>query len=123
MFSAALQAGKGLALKSSGLAPVGKSVLSSIRALSTVNSGRVKWFDSQKGYGFIIPDDGGDDLFVHQTSVYAEGYRSLGEGEEVEFEVYEEPGGRTKAVNVTGPNGAYVKGAQRSDDDFRGGRY
>jgi len=42
-------------------------------------------------------------------------------GEEVEFEIYEEPGGRSKAVSVTGPNGSYVKGSPSPEDDFRGG--
>lgn len=74
--------------------------------------GTVKWFNSEKGYGFITPSDGGPDLFVHQTSIHSEGFRSLDEGEEVEFRIIDE-GGRTKAVDVTGPQGAYVRGAPR----------
>jgi CspA family cold shock protein len=47
--------------------------------------GTVKWFNDQKGYGFIAPDDGGDDVFVHHSNIVAEGYRSLAEGQKVEY--------------------------------------
>merc|ERR1719223_1078267 len=76
-------------------------------------TGHVKWFDTKKGFGFIIPSDGTADVFVHQTSIHAEGFRSLAEGEEVEFEIVEEESGKCSAQNVTGPNGAYVQGAPR----------
>jgi cold shock CspA family protein len=86
-------------------------------ALQTMNmamyTGSVKWFDVKKGFGFITPDDGSEDVFVHQTGIHAEGFRSLGEAEKVEYEVVEAPNGKTKAVNVTGPNGDYVQGAPR----------
>jgi len=52
-----------------------------------VSKGTVKWFNSSKGFGFISPDDGGDDLFVHQSEIKANGYASLDEGQKVEFEV------------------------------------
>ena len=52
-------------------------------------TGTVKWFSEQKGYGFIVPDDGGKDLFVHYSNIEAEGYRSLQEGQKVEFEAAE----------------------------------
>jgi cold shock CspA family protein len=79
-------------------------------------SGSVKFFDPTKGFGFITPTEGGDDVFVHQTAVYAQGFRSLAEGEPVEFDVEEDPRrGKRFAVNVTGPNGSYVQGAPRRD--------
>jgi cold shock protein len=49
-------------------------------------NGTVKWFNDQKGYGFITPDDGGKDLFVHQSAIVADGYRSLAEGAQVSYE-------------------------------------
>jgi CspA family cold shock protein len=48
--------------------------------------GTVKWFNAEKGYGFITPDDGGADLFVHYSAIQTTGYRSLNEGQAVEFE-------------------------------------
>ncbi|KAK9917072.1 hypothetical protein WJX75_000585 [Coccomyxa subellipsoidea] len=77
------------------------------------STGTVKWFNSSKGFGFITPEDGGPDLFVHQSSIDAEGFRSLRENEPVEFFVEESEDGRTKAVNVTGPDGAPPQGALR----------
>jgi cold shock protein len=49
-------------------------------------TGVVKWFNDDKGYGFITPDDGGKDLFVHHSGVAGEGFKSLAEGAKVEFE-------------------------------------
>ncbi len=48
--------------------------------------GAVKWFNAEKGFGFITPDGGGDDLFVHQSEIQMDGYRDLAEGQRVEFE-------------------------------------
>jgi CspA family cold shock protein len=52
-----------------------------------MSTGTVKWFNDSKGYGFITPSDGGKDLFVHHSEVQSGGFRSLQEGQSVEFEV------------------------------------
>ncbi len=62
-------------------------------------SGTVKWFNSTKGFGFIQPDDGGKDVFVHVSAVERAGFRGLNEGQKIEFELQDERG-RTAAVNL-----------------------
>ncbi|KAF2296669.1 hypothetical protein GH714_001050 [Hevea brasiliensis] len=66
------------------------------------STGSVSWFSAQKGFGFIAPDDGGEDLFVHQTSIQSDGFRTLSEGQPVEFAIDFGEDGRTKAVDVVG---------------------
>mmetsp|Transcript_29104 Transcript_29104/g.70991 ORF Transcript_29104/g.70991 Transcript_29104/m.70991 type:complete len:579 (+) Transcript_29104:301-2037(+) len=83
----------------------------SVRRLPQRQTGTCKWFNTIKGYGFILPEEGNDDIFVHQTAIKAIGFRSLAEGEKVEFDVEVDENGRKKARNVTGPNGDYVRGA------------
>ncbi len=61
--------------------------------------GKIKWFSDQKGYGFIAKDDGSGDVFVHYSSISGDGYKSLQEGEPVEFEVVDSDKG-PKAANV-----------------------
>jgi CspA family cold shock protein len=62
-------------------------------------TGRVKWFNSQKGFGFIVPDNGGKDLFVHYTAIKEGVYKTLKEGDKVEFEIETSDKG-DKAANV-----------------------
>lgn len=65
-----------------------------------METGKVKWFDDQKGYGFV-EQDVGDDLFVHYSDIQQEGYKTLSEGQEVEFEIEEtEKGLAAKSVTV-----------------------
>lgn len=54
-----------------------------------MSTGTVKWFNSKKGFGFIVPDDGGSDLFVHHSEIKVDGFATLDEGQKVEFEVGE----------------------------------
>ena len=64
-----------------------------------MSTGTVKWFNTTKGFGFIQPEDGGKDVFVHISAVERAGLRSLNEGQRVEFELQDERG-RTAEVNL-----------------------
>jgi cellular nucleic acid-binding protein len=91
---------------------------------SEVKHGQCKWFNSTKGFGFITPDDGGSDVFVHQSAIKAEGFRSLAEGERLEYTIdLDDRGEKIKAIMVTGPGGASVQGAppRRNNFNNRGG--
>ena len=65
--------------------------------------GTVKWFNAEKGFGFIAQEDGGDDVFVHYSAIQSNGYKSLDENQKVEFDVTQGPKGpQADAVRVVG---------------------
>lgn len=67
-----------------------------------MNKGTVKWFNAEKGFGFISNDNGGDDVFVHFSSIQTQGYKSLDEGQKVTFDTERDPknASKTRAINV-----------------------
>jgi CspA family cold shock protein len=81
-----------------------KSVGSTINKVGVVMAtGTVKWFNGEKGYGFITPEDGSKDLFVHFSAIQGEGYRSLNEGQKVEYEATQgQKGPQASNVRVIG---------------------
>lgn len=65
-------------------------------------TGTVKWFNDAKGFGFITPDDGGEDLFAHFSAIQMSGFKTLKEGQKVQFEVTQGPKGK-QASNIQNP--------------------
>jgi CspA family cold shock protein len=70
--------------------------------------GKVKWFNNAKGYGFILPEEGGDDLFAHYSSIEMDGYKTLKAGQDVDFELVEGP----KGLHAT-----HIRAAQSASAD------
>lgn len=64
-----------------------------------MHTGRVKWFNNAKGYGFILSEEGAEDYFAHYSSIEMEGYKTLKAGQSVEFEILEGPKG-SHAINI-----------------------
>ena len=77
-------------------------------------TGTVKWFNNAKGYGFILSESGGGDLFVHYSSIQMAGYKTLRAGQQVEFDVQEGPKG-PHAINIR-----FAEGEAEVDDDAIG---
>jgi len=71
------------------------------KGTTSMPNGTVKWFNPTKGYGFIAPDTGGKDIFVHISAVQKAGLRSLNEGQKIGFEVEEQQNGRSAAVDLS----------------------
>jgi len=65
-----------------------------------MNTGTVKFYNGQKGFGFIQPNDGGKDVFVHASALERAGFAGLVEGQKLQFEVEQDPRGRTSAANL-----------------------
>jgi CspA family cold shock protein len=62
-------------------------------------TGKVKWFNATKGFGFIVPDEGGEELFAHFSAIQSDGYKSLDENQNVRFDVVQGPKGK-QAANI-----------------------
>ena len=71
--------------------------------MGDVLKGKVKWFNASKGFGFLIPDGGGKDVFIHHSNISMPGYRTLTEGQEVTYEIGDGKGG-PQAISVTPVN-------------------
>jgi CspA family cold shock protein len=88
----------------SGTSPLKSTTVRAVRIADYrsdgMSTGKVKWFNGQKGYGFIQPDDGSHDVFVHISAVERAGLRGLNEGQQVSYELQRGQQGKTSAVNL-----------------------
>jgi len=82
-------------------------------------TGKVKWFNNAKGYGFILPEGGGEDLFVHYSSIQMDGYKTLKAGQDVEFDVLEGPKG-FHAVNIRSAEDSTQESVSWQDEEADG---
>jgi cold shock CspA family protein len=96
------------------------SFTTAIEASHEVHVGKVNWFNPSKGFGFITPADGSQDLFVHQSEIQAPGYRFLYEREEVEYGIKPDAKG-PRAIHVTGPAGGDLQVVHRRKQGKAGG--
>lgn len=78
----------------------GCCILTGLLKETKMPTGTVKWFNNKKGFGFIVPDTGGNDVFVHISAVEQSGLRGLNEGQKVSFELAPDRQGRMTAVNL-----------------------
>jgi cold shock protein len=101
----------GLDVKSRSFPPVIRGVKRRMKL-----KGKVKWFNDQKGYGFISREDGAGDVFVHFSVIQGEGFKSLAEGDAVEFDLVESDKGPKAGIRSSriGIGGAAVRGPRRS---------
>jgi len=70
------------------------------RANSTIQTGTVKWFDAARGFGFIVPNDGSNDVFVHVSAVQQSGINTLEEGQTIEYELFIDQSGKSAAKHL-----------------------
>jgi len=95
----ALFVGGGKLTRHTGTCGLGSRTYVHLKDLGNMATGTVKWFNDSKGFGFITPDDGSEDLFAHFSAINMAGFKSLKEGEKVTFEVTQGPKGK-QASNI-----------------------
>ena len=85
-----------------------------------MQSGTVKWFNNAKGYGFIVPESGGEDVFVHYSTIDGSGFKTLKEGQVVQYEASESPRGVQTTRVIGDGNAASDSAAQSSSEESAG---